>query len=75
MKIRFVDHYVFQWVKRELENHQPEDVVAFYVQNLIFKNGRYFEDITTRYHLPNDILKAHKKILRLAEMSFEGELE
>lgn len=63
----WIDSYVFQWLKRELADATSDEVAAFYVDKLIFHNEGYLEYLQAQYHLPNDILKLHLKICKLAE--------
>ena len=64
---RLIDKYVFKWVVKELEGATPEQIVAFYVDKFIFHNVGYLEHLQVDYKLPDDILKIHSKIIKLAE--------
>lgn len=60
-----LDKYFFQYVANKLEGAAPEEIVAYYVENLVFHNGDYLQYLQREYHLPNDILKLHTKIIEL----------
>ncbi len=62
-----IEPYLFQYIKRELEGATPDQIVAFYVEKLIFHNEGYLEDLQRRYKMPSDILKIHKRICQMAE--------
>ena len=62
-----IEPYLFRYIKKQLEGASPDQIVAFYVDKLIFHNEGYLEDLQRRYHLPNNILKIHQQICRLAE--------
>ena len=62
-----IDKYVFRWVKEQLTNASPDQIVAFYVDKFIFHNIGYLEYLQVKYKLPNDFLKLHKKVIKLAE--------
>mgnify|MGYP001573733193 CR=1 FL=1 len=62
----WIDNYVFQWIKKQLTNATPDQIVAFYVDKFIFHNEGYLEFLQKEYNLPNDILKMHAKIIAIA---------
>ncbi len=61
-----LEPYIFKYIADKLDGKSPDEIVAWYVQNLIFKNGDYLKGLMERYHLPNDFLKIHKRIVELA---------
>jgi hypothetical protein len=69
MKIKptmtWIEKSLFKYIKQTLEKARPEQVIEFYVKNLIFKNEQFFKDLQAKYNLPNDILKIHQKICNL----------
>ncbi len=71
IKIRFLDHFVFEYCVKQLQGKSPDDICAFYVQKFVFKNGDYLKSLMERYHLPNDFLKLHKKIIELSKCEYE----
>ena len=62
----WIDSYVFQWVKKQLAEATPDQIVAFYVDKFIFHNEGYLEHLQKEYDLPGDILKIHQKILSIS---------
>jgi len=64
-----IEPYLFRYIKKQLEGATPDQVIAFYVDKLIFHNEGYLEDLQARYKMPNDILKIHQRICDLADKS------
>lgn len=62
-----LDRAFFQYISDKLRNATPEQICNYYVQNLVFKNEGYLEYLQQEYRLPNDMLKMHSKICKLAE--------
>jgi len=71
--VRYFDHYVFKWCASQLDGKSPDDIVAFYVSKFVFKNAAYLTEITSLYHLPNDFLKLHQKVVTLSDAPFGSE--
>ena len=67
-----LEPYLFRYIKQKLHNATPDQIVAFYVDNLVFKNKGYLEDLQRRYKMPNDILKIHRRICEVAEEKLDG---
>jgi len=63
-----IDKAFFQHLTRKLEGATPETICEYYVTNLIFHNEGYLQYLTKAYHLPNDMLKMHAKIVKLGQM-------
>ncbi len=62
-----LDKYLFQYIAAELKDATPDKIVGWYVTHLIFGNDCYFGKLQRKYALPNDLLKAHKKIVDMAK--------
>lgn len=65
----WLDTYFFKWVKETLADATPDQIAAFYVEKLVFHNEGYLEYLQAKYKLPNDILRLHAKIIKLANES------
>ncbi len=61
----WIDKYVFKWLKKNLADATPDQIVAFYVDKFVFHNEGYLEHLQAEYKLPNNILKLHQKICEL----------
>jgi hypothetical protein len=44
-KVGCFDHYVFKYLTETLKDKSIEDICAFYVDKLVFKNGEYLKRI------------------------------
>ncbi len=62
-----LEPYIFKYIADKLDGASPDKIVAWYIENLIFKNGDYLKELMKRYHLPNDLLKLHERIIELAK--------
>ena len=72
MKVKWFDHFVFKWLADSLKEATTEDICAFYVQKLVFKNHGYLERVMAEYKLPGDFLKLHKRVVVLANEPYEA---
>ena len=62
------DFHVIRYIASQTKSKSPDDIVAFYVRNFIFKNVGYLDTLIEKYKLPkNDFLKIDAKIQKLAE--------
>jgi len=70
--VKFFDHFVFKWCADTLRNAKtPDEIANFYVTKFVFGNATYLENAMAEYHLPNDFLKLHNRIITLAEAPYE----
>ena len=62
-----IDPYAIKHIASKLSNASPDEIVAWYVNNLIFKNAGYLQHLIDKYKLPkNDFLKINKRIIELS---------
>lgn len=55
--------YVAEYIVKKLKNTSPDEIVAYYVTNFIFRNTKTFDALIEYYKLPKkDILKMHHKL-------------
>jgi hypothetical protein len=55
--------YAAEYIVKILKDKSPDDIVAFYVDKMIFKNTGFLDQLIDYYKLPkNDILKIHRKL-------------
>lgn len=63
-----LDKAFFQYTASKLKDAAPNEVVEYYVRNLICANEGYLDYLIAEYHLPSkDFLKLHERITQLAE--------
>lgn len=62
-----LDKAFFQYTSDKLRGATVEGICAYYVQNLVFHNDDYLKYLQETYKLPNDMLKMHAKIEKLAK--------
>ena len=63
-----IDKCFFKYVSEKLRDATPDEIVAWYIQNFAFHNDGYLERLQREYKLPDDILKLHQKIAKMAEV-------
>lgn len=70
--VKYFDHFVFKYCSNELRNAKtPDEIANFYVTKFVFGNTTYLKNIMAEYHLPNDFLKLHNRVVTLAEAPYE----
>lgn len=63
-----LEPYVIKYIAERTENMSPDEIVHFYVDNLIFKNVGYLDLLVEKYKLSKkDILKMNARIQELAK--------
>ena len=63
----YLEPYVFRYCRDSLKGASPDAIVAFYVEKFVFGNYGYWRRILQQFKLPNDILKAHSAIVKMAD--------
>ena len=61
-----LDEAFFRYTTNKLKDATPDQICQHYVENLIFHNGDYLQYLQKEYKLPDDMLKMHAKIVKLA---------
>ena len=57
-----LDRIACRYIAKETEGLNPDQVVAFFVKNLIFKNSGWLERITEEQGWKDDILRIRERM-------------
>lgn len=60
--------FVAEYIVRTLKDKDMDDIILFYVDMLIFRNPKTFDNLVKYYKLPTkDFMKMHKRLGEIME--------